>query len=223
MLHKLFVLLVLSFVLLADRNCPAAILVSLVATPSGNPVVLVSGETIKIDVMVSGIGEAGNPSSLEQLGVTLSFDPMSIGDPETNAFGPIVPDHAFPAAVSFVNTASGAAGADYESLFATPFDPITMNGLFFTLELTAQSVAFTTDSQVQLTFAGYFGPGDTDQLMADIGDPINVRVLGDVASVPEPSSCLLFSVGVCAIGLLRLRHRRLELISSGRVQKPRSN
>jgi hypothetical protein len=159
--------------------------VSLSSSSSGNPIILSAGQSITIDVVVSGIENISNP--LELLGVTTVFDAVSLGAPFSSSFGSIVPNPSN----GTLSVGSGNVAGLYDTLIPSEGTdlPISANGMFYQFTLTAQSVATTVDSVISISNAEYSNAnGD---FMADLGAGINVRVLG---VVPEPSSWLIMSV-----------------------------
>lgn len=178
-------------------------MVSLASTPLGNPVVLSEGETITVDVFVSGIGLPGNPTSLNALGVTVLFDSISLGAPFTSSFGPIFPLPVdAPDGILTIGPDSAIGLYDVTLPDGGVDGPIITDGLFFTFTLTALSVPLLTDSMVTISDASYFDQND-NFLDADRGDPISVQVAA--AAIPEPASWLIFALG--ALGLARARRR----------------
>jgi hypothetical protein len=173
----------------------AGVMVSIEPTPSGSPVILSAGETFSIDVLVSGLGDPGNPTSLDFLGVTISFDPNSF-DALLSNFGLIVPNVAKGMIAFSPNSAIGQYDAGIPAI-----DPITDNGVFFTFSLMARNIATTTDSPISISDASYFAPDFAD---ADRGNAIDARVLGG-AVVPEPTSWAIFSAGAVCLAFARRR------------------
>ena len=175
------------------------VMVSLSSSPSGNPVILSAGQTLTIDVLVSGIDPM---DPLDSLGVTTLFDSVSLGAPVSSSFGLIV----FNPGSGFLTVGSGNVTGLYDIFIPSGGvdPPISVNGMFYQFTLTAQSVATTVDSVISIFNAEYFttsgGP-----FTADIGADISVRVLGSSSVVPEPSSWLVMSV--LGIGLAFARKR----------------
>lgn len=163
-------------------------MVSLSSSSSGNPIILSAGQSITIDVLVSGIDNDSGP--LELLGVTTIFDAVSLGAPFSSSFGSIVPNPSN----GTLSVGSGNVAGLYDTLIPSGGTdlPISANGLFYQFTLTAQSVATTVDSVISISNAEYANAnGD---FMAELGAGINVRVLGASPVVPEPSSWLIMSV-----------------------------
>jgi hypothetical protein len=163
-------------------------MVTLSGSQSGNPVILSAGQSITIDVLISGIDNISGP--LELLGVTTVFDAVSLGAPFSSSFGSIVPNPSN----GILTVGSGNVTGLYDILIPSGGTdlPISANGTFYQFTLTAQSVATTVDSVISISNAEYSNAnGD---FTADFGAGINVRVLGDPPVVPEPSSWLIMSV-----------------------------
>ena len=182
------------------------VMVSLSSNPSGAPVILSAGQTITVDVLVSGIDldpfSMSFTGPLDSLGVTTLFDSVSLGAPVSSSFGLIV----FNPGSGFLTVGSGNVTGLYDIFIPSGGvdPPISVNGMFYQFTLTAQSVATTVDSVISIFNAEYFttsgGP-----FTADIGADISVRVLGSSSVVPEPSSWLVMSV--LGIGLAFARKR----------------
>ena len=152
---------------------------------------LVVGQTVEIDVTLAGLGGAGNPTGLQNLGVDVAFDPALLGTPTTPVAGPIVPD---PTASSFTAAASpGVASAIYDTIFSGAAD-ITADGRFISFSVTAQDIGSGS-----ISFAPPPSGFDQD------GNPYTAFATNSLSytirTVPEPSSLLLGLVGL--VGLAR--------------------
>jgi hypothetical protein len=191
-------------VVLGARPCSAGgrtLTLSVVEDPSTpvNLEMLQAGQTVALDVVLSGLDTAGG-QSLGTLGGTVVFSGSLLGTPTSIKTGSIVPDQT-----GFVSaTNRGVADATYSQFLSFTGLPITANGIFFTFEVVVQSGAPGSGA---FTFNPMLG-GNVDafdvngqQLPIDAGPDVPFTVLGP--SVPEPGTFLLAGIGLTAVLICR--------------------
>lgn len=167
------------------------------ASDAPDPSDLAVGQVVTFSVLVSGLGGAGNPSALSELGIDVSYDGTLLGPP-TVAAGAIVPD---PSSASFTPIEiSGSAGAVYDTIFSGAPN-ITSDGVFFTFSV----VALATGSGT-LTFdpapSGFDDNNDLAPLDSTATYAFRIR------AVPEPSSFAMLGGAGVLLGARRFLRRR---------------
>lgn len=190
----LAVLLLLSA--FVDRS-HADLLLTLSST-SGDLSSLNVGQTIEIQMSLSGLGDSGNPTQISALTADVGFSSTLFSTPFSVTPGALVPN----AVLSFtpVETA-GTAGGIFDNIFLPPPAPvITSNGVFLTFQVTALSAG-----------SGVFSlappPGAFDDLGGEVsvmaGSDLPFTVTGGGAVIPEPSTMLLLGLGLVGIAWRR--------------------
>ena len=160
----------------------AALLLTLSSTDDlGN---LLAGQTATVSVELSGLvpGE-----SLDFLAATIEFDELQLGTPTLTA-GPIVPDLTG----FLLAELPGLADGNYDSFFADTGGSIEDNGVFFSFDVTSQTVGATT-----ILFSFVASSGEDS-----VGEPLDAVEFGpalEVTVVPEPSSLCLILFGIIGI------------------------
>jgi hypothetical protein len=180
----------------------ADLLLTLASNPADLSALSV-GQTIEIQVSLSGLGDGGNPTQLSALTADVSFPVGIFGSPLSVTEGGIVPSPA----LSFTPVStSGTAGGVFDNIFLpVPGPVIDSTGLFFKFQVTALAAG-----------SGVFSlappPGAFDELGGAIvvisGSDLPFTVVG--GAIPEPSSVLLFALGVCAVGYQVRRRQQIN-------------
>lgn len=167
---------VVSTILCSHLN---AALELLLTSDPGDLTALRLGETVVIDVALSGLSDG---DSLEFLAATVEFDGSVFGTPDFKA-SPIVPDPD-----GFVAQAGlGLADGFYDALFSPNSDTIDVGGVLYSFELTALDVGQT---EIGFTFGDSIGFGADGAIGGvDLGGPLSATVL-----VPEPKNRLVFLI-----------------------------
>lgn len=142
------------------------------------------GQTVTVDVVLSGLGPA---DELGYLAATVGFNSTLLGTAFNVTPGAIVPD-----ALAFIGSGfSGVADGNYDFLFSAGNLPLTTNGVFFSLNVTGQSAGSGT---FDFTFLDALD-SNNDPVVIDSGAPLDFTVNGSTA-VPEPSSFFILVSGV---------------------------
>jgi hypothetical protein len=150
-------------------NSQAAIVLSLTST--GDLTNVTVGQTVRVDVQLTGLAPA---ESLDFLAASVSFDSTVLGTPVVNP-GVIVPD---PTAPAFVGLGlPGLADASYDSIFSVAGEFIVNNGVFFSFDVAPLAPGST---ELSITFAD----GSVDGVPTRIGssDSLNVTVVPEVST-----------------------------------------
>ena len=180
-------------VLLASTTAGlAALMLGLQAQGGVDLEALKIGDTISVDVVLSGLGQGGAPTSLSTLLASVEVDPSVFNMPVITP-GPIIPDPSDFTPAIFADLADGA-------FFQAFGDAITQNGVFYTVDLTVKDLGGG-----QLAFdplgllGGEFFGGDTD---LEGGDPL------DFEAIPTPATLPIIIVTALAAAIRRSRRRR---------------
>ncbi|MEO1497879.1 MAG: PEP-CTERM sorting domain-containing protein [Planctomycetota bacterium] len=116
------------------------------------------------------------------LAATVEFDTTVFSTPTSIDQGPIVPD-----ATGFLPVIDTLfIDASYDSLFSLTGDPVNVDGVFWSFDLTAVAEG-TSDIAITFAFADAVGANVSP---VTTGDPLSVVV------VPEPSSSILFGISL---------------------------
>jgi hypothetical protein len=161
---------------------------------SDNLATLQVGQTVTIDIVLSGDVSSSNP--LDSLGVTVSDSSILFNTPSITA-GSIVPDLSG----FFTGPSTGVADATYDDLFANSGTPITANGLFFSAQFTAASVGTGT-----FTFTNLSGFQGFNSVNVINGTPDGLAYTITEQATPAPSSFLLAGLGVALLALYAASH-----------------
>lgn len=182
----------------------ADLLLTLASNPADLSALSV-GQTIEIQVSLSGLGDSGNPTQLSSLTADVSFPVGIFGSPLSVTEGGIVPS---PTQTFTAVSTSGTAGGIFDNIFLpSPGPVIDSNGLFFTFQVTALAAG-----------SGVFSlappPGAFDELGGEIvvisGSDLPFTVVGGGGGIPEPSSVLLFALGLCGVGYQVRRRQQIN-------------
>jgi hypothetical protein len=192
--------------LIGSSVSQASIILSLSA-PGADLADIHVGEMVSFDVMLTGIPSEG----LSSLSAEVDFNSAVFGTPSAIAGGAILPypdptDNGF-APLSFPGSAQGG----YDTFFAPATTPITSDGVFFSFTVTALNAGSGSFSFSPAGTAAF----DTNGFqVADftLSAPPTIAVLDDnVPAVPEPSSFVLFGLGVAGLAA-RARGRRQRIV-----------
>lgn len=186
------------------------------------------GDSVTLDVTLSGVATNDSTTYLSYLTATVMYDTTLLSASSPVTPGPIIPDTSAHNDISgFVDSSSsGAAGGFYEGY---NFDnsnpviiPISQSGVFFSFQVTplqtgAGTLSFlfpgTPDSTAAATLAS--DPIQTDQIFPHTADlSFAIVASGAGTAVPEPSTFLLLissMFGLSAGAGLRGVVRRVRL------------
>ena len=193
-------LLTIFSVFLASSTTKADLTLSL-AAESADPSSLAVGQTVRFDVVLSGLPSGG---ALDYLAGTVTFDSSLLGSAFAITAGAIIPDPTGFVGAGF----SGEADAFYDAVFFSVTNtPITANGVFFTFDVVTQrpGSGILTFDLTSLAATD----GNNDPVLTGAGPDLPFTVT--TAAVPEPSSFViaLTSLVICpSITIFRQRSRR---------------
>lgn len=153
-----------------------------------DPLHIAVDQIVTFQVLLTGLGDSGNPSELSELGVDVAYDSTLFGMPTVSA-GAIVPD---PSIDSFTPVEiAGSAGAVYDTIFSGAMN-ISADGIFFTFTVKALRAG-----------SGTLGFSPSPSAFDSSNDPVTLDSSATYAfsissqAVPEPSSLVLLSVALC--------------------------
>ena len=187
-------------VFLASSTTQADLMLSL-AAESADPSNLAVGQTVRFDVLLSGLPSG---AALDYLAGTVTFDSSLLGSASAITAGGIIPDPTGFVGAGF----SGEADAFYDAVFFSVTNtPITANGVFYTFDVVTQQPGSGILTFDLTSLAATDGNNDPVPLGA--GTELSFTVKG--AAVPEPNSFVMALTSLlicCSITVFRQRSRR---------------
>lgn len=174
----------------------------LVLSSSSDLSVLTVGDTVTVDIELSGLSSG---DTLEFLAATSDFNPALFGTPAITP-GPVIPDLS--GFLAFGNP--GTADASYDSLFAVSGAPIASNGTFFSFDVTAQAAG---SGAIEFSFVDSIGFDAAGNFLdpAAAGSGLQFSVSSPATPIPEPTSLTLLAMGAIGVPVLARRRRRTQL------------
>jgi hypothetical protein len=140
------------------------------------------GQTVRFDVVLSGLPSGGQ---LDYLAGTVTFDSSLLGSALNVSAGAIIPDPTGFQGTGF----PGAADAFYDAVFFSVTNtPISSNGVFYTFDVVAQQPGSGTLAFDLTSLAATDGNNNPVPLGAGPALPFTI---GAPASVPELNSLVL--------------------------------
>lgn len=157
-----------------------------VVAESADPTQLSVGQTVRFDVVLSGLlpGE-----SMDYLAGTVTFEGSLLGTAFNVTPGETVPDLSGFVGVGF----DGAADAFYDAVFFSISNtPIMANGVFYTFDVVAQEAGSGSLQLDPTSLAAADGTNSPVPLAA--GPALSYTITG--TAVPEPGSLILMVTGL---------------------------